>query len=134
MNNPRIEKIVRPFAALAGAMDLLTGLGLVFLPALTLTLMSVPVPATEALVFVRFVGVFVGGVGASYYVALARENENAVWEVFRFTLVFRAAAGAFVLAAVVSGLWRWPWLAVTATDWGIAAVQGWLLCRREDCA
>lgn len=134
MNNPRIGKIVRPFAALAGAMDLLTGLGLVFLPALTLTLMSVPVPDAEALVFVRFVGVFVGGVGASYYVALARPGDDAVWEVFRFTLVFRAAAGAFVLAAVVSGLWHWPWLAVTATDWGIATVQGWLLWRREERA
>lgn len=127
MNRLRILRFARVFAVLAGGGDLLTGIGLVLLPALTLAAMGVRVPGAEALVFVRFVGAFVGAVGASYWLALAQGAAERLRAVFRLTILFRLAAGGYVAAAVGTGMLEWPWLSVTATDFIIAAIQGWLL-------
>ena len=59
-------RVVRGYAGIVGAMDLATGLGLVAMPAFTLAQMGAAVPGAEALGYVRFSGVFVGAVGASY--------------------------------------------------------------------
>lgn len=125
-------RFARIFAALAGGGDLLTGLGLVAAPALTLAAMGVRVPGAEALVFVRFVGAFVGAVGASYWLALMHGSPERLRAVLRLTIPFRVAAGGYVAAAVVAGALEWPWLSVTATDFLIAAAQGWLLRRLPD--
>lgn len=127
MKRHRFLRSARIFAALAGGGDLLTGAGLVLLPALTLTAMGVRVPGAEALVFVRFVGAFVGAVGASYWLALGHGSPERLRAVFRLTILFRLAAGGYVAAAVGTGALEWPWLSVTATDFIIAAIQGWLL-------
>lgn len=129
MNDEKILRFARWFAVAAGGGDFLTGLGLVALPALTLGAMGVAAPGAEALVFLRFIGAFVGAVGASYWVALASRRPDRLWAVFRVTLVLRASAGTFVLGAVATGALAWPWLSVTATDFLIAAVQMWLLGR-----
>lgn len=112
----------------AGAMDLGTGLGLVMMPAWTLARMGVPVPGDEALLFVRFVGAFVGAVGASYLWAAARPRER-LRGMLALTVWMRAAAGAFTAWAVLSGALAGGWLAVTATDWGLVVAQVWLLAK-----
>ncbi len=127
MNLHRLLRVSRIFAALAGGGDLLTGLGLVAVPALTLAAMGVRVPGAEALVFVRFVGAFVGAVGASYWLALAHGSPERLRAVFRLTILFRLAAGGYVAAAVGTGTLEWPWLSVTTTDFILAGGQAWLL-------
>lgn len=109
----------------AGAMDLGTGQGLVFAPALTLKLMSVPVPWVDALVFVRFVGVFVGSVGLSYLLAL--RGAGTLRAVFDLTRLFRAGAGTFCAVAVGLGWFAPMWLMVALTDWSLVVAQSWLL-------
>lgn len=117
----------RLLALLAGTMDLGTGLGLVFMPALTLGLMRVTVPGSEALVYLQFVGVFVGAVGFSYLWALWRGLAADLRTVFRFTVPFRLAAGLFCAVGVVRGVLSPMWLSVTLADWGLVGLQVGLL-------
>ena len=113
----------RLLALLAGGMDFGTGLGMVFLPALTLRLMMVPVPGEEGLIYARFVGVFVGMVGASYLWALLGGRAADLRAVLRFTIPFRLGAGTFCAVAVARG-WLSPmWLSVTLADYGLVALQ-----------
>lgn len=119
----------RRLAAAAGAMDFLTGAGLVFAPGLTLGAMGIAPPAGPALVFLRWVGVFVALVGATYLWALFRGGAERLALALELTLGYRAAVGAFVLAMWGRGALAPAWLAVTATDWAVAAGQGWLLGR-----
>jgi hypothetical protein len=115
-------------ARVAGAMDFATGVGLVAAPAWTLVRMAVPVPGDEALLFVRFVGAFVGAVGASYLWAAARPRER-LRVMLGLTVWMRVAAGTFTGVAVASGALAGGWLAVTATDWTLAVVQLWLVAK-----
>lgn len=115
-------------ARVAGAMDFATGVGLVAAPAWTLARMAVPVPGDEALLFVRFVGAFVGAVGASYLWAAARPRER-LRVMLGLTVWMRVAAGTFTGVAVASGALAGGWLAVTATDWTLAVAQLWLVAK-----
>jgi len=115
----------------AGAMDTATGLGLVFAPVLTLGAMRVEAPAAESLVFLRWVGAFVGAVGASYLVALARGGAARLRDVFATTLLFRAAAGGYCACAVAAGWLEPRWATVALTDGALVVAQLWLL-RRGD--
>lgn len=123
-----LNTLARWLALVAGLMDFSTGLGLVFLPEFTLKLMGVGVPGQEALVFVRFVGVFVAAVGASYLWALLAPVMR-LRTVFGATILFRAGAGSFTGIAVLAGTLAPAWLAVTATDIGLVLLQTWLLRR-----
>ena len=98
---------------------------------MTLSLMLVPVPAGEGLLFARFVGVFVAAVGFSYLWAL-RTGEAAVRSVFCFTIPFRVGAGTFCLVAVVTGALAPMWLSVTVADYALVALQLGLLRRLEE--
>ena len=122
---------VRVYAGLVGGMDAATGLALLAAPALTLSLMGAAVPGVESLGFVRLIGVFVGAVGASYLVAL-RGTPATLRSVLGFTLLVRASVGTFTGVAVAVGQFDRGWLIVTATDLGCAAVQAWLLWRRDE--
>ncbi len=124
----KITRAAVLFAVLVGAMDLGTGLGLVAVPVWTLQRMGVPVPNVEALLFVRFVGAFVGAVGAVYLWAV-RKSSDRLRIVFGATILLRLSAGAFVAGAVWLQAMPAAWLAVTATDWTVAGVQAWLLAR-----
>lgn len=121
--------MAKALAATAGAMDFSTGVGLVALPGLTLACMGVATPGAEALVFLRWVGAFVGAVGASCLLALGRGGAGRLRGVFETTLVFRVAAGGYCGVAVAFGALETRWLAVTATDLALAAAQAWLLRR-----
>lgn len=133
MNDTTLLRFARGFALAAGLADFSTGVGLLVLPGFTLGAMGVKTPGAEALVYLQFVGAFVGAVGATYLLALASGRVDRLWAVFRLTTVFRVAAGSFVTWAYFSGQLEWRWLSVPATDLVIAGVQLWLL-RREPVA
>ena len=122
-------KLARGLAVVAGAMDAATGAGLVLLPEWTLGCMGVGTPGAEALVFLRWVGAFVGAVGIAYLAALARGGAARLREVFVTTLLFRAAAGGFCAAAVLGGALEPRWITVAFTDGALVAAQLWLLRR-----
>ncbi len=120
-------KFLRRVARVAGAMDLATGLGLMFAPGWTLGWMGVATPGAEALVFLRWIGAFVGAVGACYLVAAARSGESALREALRFTLLLRLAAGGYCAAAVIGGALTLPWIVVAVTDLSLAGLQAFWL-------
>ena len=127
MNPNTWLRLARIVAACAGLMDSLTGVGLMLAPVLTLRAMAVPAPGPEALIYVRFVGCFVGAVGGSYLLALRRGGRRELRAMLGYTLIFRLAAGLFTAAAVLTGTLTLPWLSVTVTDLALAGFQTWML-------
>lgn len=125
-----ITWLARRLALGAGAMDFCTGLGLVFAPGLVLSLMGVDRPSGDGLVFLRWTGAFVGAVGASYLLALARGGEARLWGVLEFTIPFRLAAGVFSVAAIGLGWLGFVWVSVPVTDLVLVGAQVWLLRKR----
>lgn len=104
-----------------GSMDAVTGLMLVASPALVLQSMRVALPSADTLVFVRWIGVFVGGVGLSYAMALGeRRRGKAVWLV---TSMLRALVAVFVLTQIDVGALAPVWLVVALTDAVVAVGQ-----------
>jgi hypothetical protein len=120
------------YATLVGGIDFCTGLALIAVPAFTLDVMGAAVPGTDALVFVRFVGVFVASVGASYLWASLFARAESFRTVLQLTLLFRLGAGTFTGVAVLAAMLGTAWLAVTATDLTCVLVQAWLLMRGVD--
>ena len=129
MKHTTRRRITVLYTFAAGAVDAVTGPWLVLAPASALAAMGVD-PEREP-VFVSFVGVFVGAVGWSYLWALRRwllaGDIAFLRTVWRVTILFRLAAGAFVLAQVALDALDPGWLSVPATDFVFAAAQVWLL-------
>jgi len=117
----------RALAMVAGAMDLSTGILLVLAPGWTLGLMGLSEPGAEALVFLRWIGAFVGAVGGSYWLALWRGGAARLQAVLETTGLLRAAAGGLCAVAVAVGWLEWRWGSVAVTDLAIVAIQVWLL-------
>jgi len=124
-------RFARRLALGAGLLDFGTGLGLAFLPATVLPLMRVPTPSDEALVYLRFVGVFVAAVGVSYLLALLSSSNSRLRSVLEFTLVFRLAAGVFTTIAIGSGWLALGWASVPAADFALFGIQVWLLAKLQ---
>jgi hypothetical protein len=120
-------KQARWLALAAGSMDFATGIGLVLAPRPVLALMGAAAPADEAMVYLRWVGAFVGAVGASYLLALVRGGTERLRAVLEFTILFRLAAGGYCAAALALGWLPAVWVSVPAADLALAAAQGWLL-------
>lgn len=134
MTKEALLRTARVYTALVGAMDFLTGIGLLVTPALTLRLMGAGVPANGAIVFVRLVGVFVAAVGASYLWTARASEEGAIRTALTLTIFFRVGAGTYAGAAVLAGWLEPAWLLVAATDLACVAAQSWFLqqgVRRE---
>jgi hypothetical protein len=123
-----LEKTACGLALGAGALDFFTGLGLVFLPALTLRLMGIAPVGAEAESHLRFTGVFVGLVGFSYLWGLVR-GAATLRVVLGLTVWFRLAVGIFSTWAIATGRLAPAWSSVPATDLLLAAAQTWLLQR-----
>lgn len=122
-------KWARWLAVGAGAMDFATGVGLVFAPVWTLAQMGVAAPGTgEAEWFMRYVGAFVGGVGACYLWAAAGPRERLRVALGAMAWL-RGAVAVFTGVAVARGALAPAWLAVTATDGGLVVAQLWLLAK-----
>lgn len=120
------------FCAVAGGGDALTGLLLVAAPALVLRLLGVAQPQGD-LVFLRFVGVFVGCVGLAYlYPWLLRDGAHRTGRVVtavELTAVFRLAVALFLGVAVAAGGLDLPWATVGVYDALVAMAQLALLAR-----
>ena len=129
MNPTRWNQTARAVTLLAGLMDTLTGLGLLIAPALTLRAMLAPMPGSEALIYVRFIGAFVFAVGAVYLLAWRRGEAGTFKSVFQFMIPVVATIGLFTGGAVLAGGLSPAWLSVTFTDLLLAGLQVWLLQR-----
>jgi len=121
-------QLARWLALGAGALDGAMGGSLLVGPTFTLQAMGLSVPGAEALLFVRFVGVFVAAVGASYLWALWRPVER-LRVVLGATILFRVATGAYTGAAVLLGALPRAWGQVTLVDFALIAAQAWLLAK-----
>jgi hypothetical protein len=122
MNKPTI---LRFWSAAVGAMDTVTGLLLVVSPETVLRLLKIEPPATEALVFLSWIGVFVMAVGLSYGLALGRRGRGeAVWI---FTALVRILVAMFLTFRILDGSLAKAWFAVAFADAAVALVQGFIL-------
>ena len=123
------------FCAIAGSGDAATGLLLVSAPALVLRLLGIAHADGESLVFLRFVGVFVGCVGLAYfYPWLMRDRLRRAGRVvaaFEITAGFRLAVALFLGVAVAAGALDLPWVTVGVYDAVVGLVQLGLLARGE---
>lgn len=118
---------VTAFWLFAGACDTSTGAALVTAPATTFSLMGLHPPHGEAEVFVRFLGVFVGCVGAAYFWPfLSRAADSRATRlvcVLEVTALVRLAVAMFLAIAVASTALPQGWLAVGGFDAAVALLQ-----------
>ena len=128
------EPGARLFCAIAGSGDAAAGLLLVSAPALALRLLGIPHPGGD-LVFLRFVGVFVGCVGLSCLYPLPLRDRlrrtRRVAAALEMTAMFRLAVALFLGVAVMVEALEPPWLTVGAYDAVVALAQIGLLVRGE---
>jgi hypothetical protein len=129
MKNDSLHRMAWWLAAGAGSLDLATGVALVSMPAETLSLMQVEAGQGAVLVYLRWIGAFVGAVGASYLLALAAGGRARLRSVLEFTLLVRLAVGLFTAVALGRGWLGSAWLSVPVTDLTLAAAQIWLLAK-----
>jgi hypothetical protein len=122
------------FSLCAGGMDASTGLLLMTVPAWTLGLMRVALPEPEALVYIRFIGSFVFGVGSLYLFALCpyvrRGRTETLNLVFGVTAWLRGVVFVFTSCAIVSGALSTSWLSVPLADGCFALFQFWIVVNR----
>ena len=129
MTKNKLEQLAVWLALGAGGLDFCTGLGLVFVPTFALKLMGAAPLGAEAIVYLRWIGAFVGAVGFSYLWSLWRRDVALLRAALELTIWFRLAAGSYSAWAVVTGALPLIWVSVPATDFALAAVQVWLLKR-----
>lgn len=112
---------------LIGLCDASTGLLLMAAPLFTLRLMMIPELPAEP-VYLRFIGAFVFGVGASYWLPYLKrkdliERRQQIITTWQMTALVRTVVGGFVCLQVLSGALPLAWISVAATDLGLAAAQ-----------
>lgn len=114
-------RFLRFWSLAVGAMDAITGLLLVFVPAGVLRLLGIRPPDDGSMVFLSWIGVFVMSVGLSYgLVFLKRRHGEAVWA---FTSLVRMAVAVFLTTMVLKEIMETAWLLVAASDAAVALVQ-----------
>ena len=105
------------------------------MPRTVLGWMGIAAPEGDAWVYLRFLGAFVAGVGASYLYPLllaalaGRDRPGRLPAVIEVTALVRTGVALFVAGAVAAGALAAPWLSVAGTDAALAALQLWLLAR-----
>lgn len=123
------------FSAWIGAGDFITGILLLADPLGTLEMMQVKSLPIDV-VYLQFVGVFVGVVGALYflpYFVQAQKQECCLHTVWLATAIIRTAVGSFVSYQIYRGVFEIAWFSVALTDFFFAILQLYLL-RRGNCA
>jgi hypothetical protein len=125
------KKILKIFCVLAGTMDSMTGLLLIAVPDFALKLMQISEIHPEALIFVRFVGAFVFGVGFLYLFSLVAVRRSGDWQWVRSCLLstawLRLVIFVFGSVAISCGALSWRWGTVPLTDGVLAAFQLWIV-------
>lgn len=122
----------RLFCLVAGGGDAATGLLLVAAPSLVLRLLGIAGTSGD-LVYLRFVGVFVGCVGLAYlWPWLSRDGgrrSRRIVSAVEMTAGARLAVALFLGVAVAAGALDLPWMTVGVYDALVAMAQLWLLAR-----
>ncbi|MEZ5330969.1 MAG: hypothetical protein R2991_02705 [Thermoanaerobaculia bacterium] len=127
------RRALRAYCWLAGLCDAGTGAALLIAPGAVLGLLGIGAAPGDA-VFLRYVGVFVTGVGLLYlYPLLLSERAWArrVRTILESTALLRGAVALFVAVAVALEALPAPWLTVAAVDGALAAAQALLLARGD---
>lgn len=114
-------KFLRFWSMAVGSMDAMTGVLLIFFPALVMRMLKIEPPAEESLVFVSWIGVFVMSVGLSYGLALGKRGRGeAVW---MFTSLVRISVAVFLTVRILDGSLAKAWAMVALADAAVALVQ-----------
>jgi hypothetical protein len=108
-----------------GAMDASTGLLLMTVPQLTLSLMRLPALAEPSLVYLSWIGAFVFAIGLSYFLVGKNTHPERTKMMWQITALARAVIAIFVTIQIVMGQLALGWLTVALTDAAVAAVQLW---------
>jgi hypothetical protein len=121
------RRLLIGYQLLTGVPDALTGLLLIFDPALTLRLMRLQA-SSDALPFLSFIGAFVLSVGIAclYGAILAARAASApkLEVVWLLTAISRGLVAMFVLTKILSGSLEPGWGTVAISDGLFALVQG----------
>lgn len=112
----------------AGLCDASTGALLVAAPTWTFRLMGLHI-LPHPVAFVRFIGVFVLGVGLSYLAVLAWPQQEWRGQWFA-TAVIRSGVAILLVWQIASGAMEPGWVAVALTDACLATVQ-WIGLSRQ---
>ena len=119
------RKFLMAWSLAVGVMDAGTGVLLVIAPGFVTGLLGIAEPASDASVFLSWMGVFITGVGLSYALALGGRREGiAVWKI---TSLIRLMVAAFVSWKAATGELEPRWLLVAASDGAVAVVQIFIL-------
>ncbi len=114
------------FCLAAGAGDSATGALLLLSPSVTLGCLGI-VDVTSHAVYLRFIGVFVGGVGLAYLAPWIlprwRGDQARLMAVIELTAFLRLAVALFIGVTCAVGALASPWLTVSAFDAGVALAQ-----------
>lgn len=123
-----MNRFCRWWSVGVGSMDAVTGLLLITVPEWVLSVLGIGGVDPCSLVFLRWIGVFVGSVGLSYAFALRGSREaETVWG---FTAGVRALVAVFVTVSIVRGALAPAWAGVAVTDAVVAVVQAVGLVKR----
>ncbi len=124
------RRLITFYCLLAGTCDAVTGALLVSAPIATLELMGVAELPAEP-IYMRFIGVFVGGVGLAYwYPFLYRGwSSGRLTVVLEVTALVRLCVALFLGVSIARGLLAPAWSIVLLTDLTLASVQIWMLTK-----
>jgi hypothetical protein len=114
-------KFLRFWSVAVGSMDAVTGVLLIFFPALVLGMLGIAPPSPDALVLLSWIGIFVCGVGLSYALAMGRRSRGeTVWV---FTALIRSMVAVFLIVEIMNGSMTPAWTVVAISDGFVAIVQ-----------
>ena len=112
-------------------MDVSTGAMLLTIPEFALGLMGISGVQSESLIFVRFIGAFVFGVGSLYWLASWPVVKEGDWRAVRYcflsTAWIRGVVFIFGTIAILMGALAWEWGTVPLADGALAAFQLWVV-------
>ena len=114
-------QFIRFWSIAVGGMDAFTGALLLATPSRVLELLQIPPVGDEASLFLRWIGIFVMGVGLSYFFGLGRKGQGeAIWYA---TALIRTMVAVFLTTAILTDQMPMPWLLVAITDASVAIIQ-----------
>lgn len=115
-------RFLKFWSVAVGSMDALTGLLLIFAPALVLRMLKIEAPSPDAMVLLSWIGVFVMAVGLSYALALGKRRGagEAAW---LFTSLVRILVAVFLVIQITVGNLAPAWWLVALSDGLVALVQ-----------
>lgn len=116
------KPLLRYGSLAVGSMDAITGMLLMVMPGWVLSILHISPVTADAEIFLRWIGVFVCGVGASY--GLAAWGRAAAGEaVWIITAAIRLMVALFLVVQVRVGTMEAAWLMVAVSDGLVGLIQ-----------